>query len=72
MKGDRSSTSPIGASATLARSTDPPQENEYGIPLEAIARRAYELYAASGFQDGRDVEHWLEAERQLRKEPKYR
>ena len=30
-----------------------------------IAIRAYELYARSGRQPGRDVEFWLEAERQL-------
>ncbi len=32
-----------------------------------IASRAYELYAESGHQPGRDVEFWLEAERQLQR-----
>ncbi len=32
-----------------------------------IASRAYELYVKSGHQPGRDVEFWLEAERQLRR-----
>jgi DUF2934 family protein len=32
---------------------------------EAIAKRAYELYEKSGRPDGRDVEFWLEAEREL-------
>jgi len=68
MKDERRSTSTATATATLT----PPRENADGIPLEAIARRAYELYAATGYQHGRDVEHWLEAERQLRKDPKYR
>jgi len=72
MKGDRISASPVSASATLARSTKPFQGNEDGIPLDAIAQRAYELYASSGYEHGRDVEHWLEAERQLRKDPKFR
>jgi hypothetical protein len=31
----------------------------------AIARRAYELYFQRGMSHGRDVEDWLEAERQL-------
>lgn len=31
-----------------------------------IAERAYILYERSGFQDGNDLEHWLEAERQIR------
>lgn len=34
---------------------------------EEIAARAYEIWLANGRQHGRDVEHWLEAERQLRK-----
>lgn len=60
------------ASATSSRTSTPTLETAEGIPLEAIAQRAYELYVASGSQDGRDVEHWLEAERQLRKDPRYR
>ena len=31
-----------------------------------IARRAYELYCERGCQDGRDVDDWLQAERELR------
>lgn len=34
---------------------------------ERIARRAYELWQQAGRQ-GSDVDHWLEAERQLRME----
>lgn len=30
-----------------------------------IAQRAYELYEQRGRQDGRDLEDWLNAERQL-------
>jgi hypothetical protein len=72
MKDDRRSTSATTMTATPARPSNQPRENSDGIPLEAIAQRAYELYASSGFQNGRDVEHWLEAERQLRKDPKFR
>jgi outer membrane protein TolC len=32
---------------------------------ERIARRAYELYEQRGRQEGRDLEDWLNAERQL-------
>jgi Protein of unknown function (DUF2934) len=39
-----------------------------GITHEQIAVRAHELYARSGYQAGRDVEFWLEAERQLRED----
>jgi len=30
-----------------------------------VARRAYDLYLARGREDGRDVEDWLQAEREL-------
>lgn len=33
---------------------------------EEIEVRAYELYAARGYEDGHDLEDWAEAERQLR------
>jgi hypothetical protein len=31
-----------------------------------IAHRAYELFLANGAAHGRDVEHWLQAESELR------
>lgn len=37
---------------------DPPTHDQ-------IARLAYQLYEDCGYPDGRDVEFWLEAERQL-------
>ena len=33
---------------------------------QRIAERAFFLYEQSGFQDGKDLEHWLEAERQVK------
>ena len=35
---------------------------------EDIALRAHSLYEQSGYQKGREVEFWLEAERQLRED----
>jgi hypothetical protein len=35
------------------------------ITREDIARRAYELFEQSGGVHGRDIQHWLDAERQL-------
>jgi HSP20 family molecular chaperone IbpA len=32
---------------------------------ESVGRRAYEFYAARGYQDGRDLEDWLRAETEL-------
>ena len=37
-------------------------------PRERIAQRAYALYEARGYEQGKEVEHWLEAERQLEAE----
>ncbi len=34
-------------------------------PPEKIALRAYEMWQESGCPYGRDVEHWLRAEREL-------
>ncbi len=36
------------------------------IDRDRCAQRAYELYLARGGQDGRDLEDWLTAERELR------
>ena len=33
---------------------------------QQIAELAYVLYERSGFQQGKDLEHWLEAERQVK------
>jgi hypothetical protein len=33
---------------------------------EDVSRRAYELFLSRGAQHGRDLDDWLEAERQLR------
>ena len=35
------------------------------VPAEEIARRAYELFVQHGAEHGRDLEHWLRAEREL-------
>ncbi|MCW5558661.1 MAG: DUF2934 domain-containing protein [Verrucomicrobiae bacterium] len=32
---------------------------------EQIARRAYEIYEASGYKQGRCTDNWLQAEREL-------
>ena len=35
------------------------------INRDVLAQRAYELYLARGAQDGRDLDDWLAAEREL-------
>jgi hypothetical protein len=34
-----------------------------------VARRAYELFQARGSEPGHDLEHWLDAERELSHTP---
>ncbi len=54
----------ITTKSTRKRTTD-----ETRIPRhENIAQRARELFESSGCPSDRDVEFWLEAERQLREE----
>jgi hypothetical protein len=38
------------------------------ITYEQIARRAYEIWKKHGEPEGREQEHWLQAETELRKE----
>jgi Protein of unknown function (DUF2934) len=39
---------------------------EWTPPWDEVARRAYEIFLQRGSAPGRDVEDWLEAERQVR------
>ena len=43
-------------------------ENHRAMSKDDVAQRAYELFLARGQGEGRDVEDWLEAERQLQAE----
>ncbi len=36
------------------------------VTQEEIAIRAYDLYSARGYEDGHDLDDWLQAERELR------
>ena len=42
------------------------QEKQEEDQRMRIAERAFMLYEESGFRHGNDVEHWLEAERQVK------
>jgi hypothetical protein len=48
-----------GFAADQERSQEP-------LTADEISLTAYGLYVAGGYQDGHDLEHWLEAERLLR------
>jgi len=57
----QTATGPRLLRRTTRATTRPP------VPLshEDIAQRAYELFLHEGCAHGHDLEHWLEAERQL-------
>lgn len=63
------SKKPAAKKATAKKTAKKPTARELKIQ-EAIAKKAYELYEHSGRADGRDVEHWLEAEKLLKPKPR--
>jgi oligoendopeptidase F len=57
MKTTPKMPAPQRTTKQAAKSTDDPQEE--------IRRRAYELYEQRGRENGRDLEHWLQAESEV-------
>ena len=67
-----------GTAVALDSSMTKPRRKDNGAPQNSgdttaatidrdhLAQRAYELYLARGGEDGRDLEDWLIAERELR------
>jgi hypothetical protein len=45
--------------------TDPKAGQEQPSRLSRISQRAHEIYEARGGQDGRDLDDWLQAEREI-------
>jgi len=53
-------------SAPVPDAPTPGQHSQAGtLSAEAVARRAYDLYQQRGGGDGRDLDDWLQAERDL-------
>jgi hypothetical protein len=63
-------TTAKAARKTTGAKTTPPQpahESDAGVlDYAVIAGRAYELFLADGSRHGHDLEHWLQAEREIR------
>jgi hypothetical protein len=53
---------------TLREEQSMPRNEHDFLAKEQIERRAYELYLQSGCKNGKDVENWLTAEKELTKE----
>ena len=62
-----SSSTPAAPRASAQVKTADPAGNIFltTVTREQIAERAYELWDAAGRPEGRDVEYWLTAEKQL-------
>jgi len=55
------------ATSRAAKSPEARTKSSPSVTHDDIALRAHDLYVQSGHQGQREVEFWLEAERQLRK-----
>lgn len=73
-KGDKAKAVKRERAVTPSRASEetaegrPATSEEQNAEPEVIARiqqRAYWLFEAGGFEHGHDLEHWLEAERQI-------
>jgi hypothetical protein len=60
----QASNNVIHLPATTNLATPPGRD----LTHDAVALRAFELYCQRGREDGRDLDDWLEAERELRNE----
>jgi Protein of unknown function (DUF2934) len=58
------------AKRTRARAAGKKSDKDSDALKEMIASKAYEIYERSGREDGKDFEHWLEAEKIVRAEMK--
>lgn len=64
-KNDRSAETPMSRPFSGKRNGAPSPVPNPADARELIAKRAYELYVEGGCRDGREVEDWLEAEREV-------
>lgn len=60
-----STVTPRAVARTNTRINAPAAPRDTQISRERIADRAYALWLAAGQPEGRDLEHWFEAQRQL-------
>jgi hypothetical protein len=61
----KTTTSPVTARPKRSRRASESPSVQSIVTAEDIARRAYEIYESRGRVDGAQLDHWLEAERQL-------
>lgn len=59
---------PGGEPRQTVPATPDSQENDFAPSPDEVARRAYFSYVNQGSSSGHEVQHWLEAEKQLLEE----
>jgi len=72
-KAQRATQSPrpadVATAADASEAAELPRFDEGQLDYSRVAQRAYERWEARGRDEGRDMEDWLEAERELRQSP---
>ena len=68
-RSSRSATGATDPPRTRRPSSKKPNGAANGVSGEEVARRAYEIYESRGRNHGMDLDHWLEAERELKAGP---
>jgi hypothetical protein len=66
MKTFRKSQAILVRQPEAKKATAPAPARDPIPPHEKIAERAYQIWQASGCAEGRQEEHWYQAERELR------
>lgn len=64
-RASRSQSSTVTGPRLMRRTSRIAAPPPVSVPHEEIALRAYELFEHDGRAHGHDLDHWLEAERQL-------
>ena len=65
VKSKTATTTTTAPKVSRVRKTESTTESSGQVMRELVAMRAYERWAARGYQHGHDVEDWLSAEREV-------
>jgi hypothetical protein len=63
---ETSATSSLNHAESPLNGDESSPDNAASLNHDDIANRAYELFLSNGAMHGRDLEHWLQAESELR------
>lgn len=63
--GVKCATESVASADAVVKRTSVVEAESRSITHDDIAKRAFEIWLAEGREDGRALEHWLRAEREL-------